>query len=187
MTLEGGLLLLALVPVAFRGWFGWRLGASVEIRYALTFLLATLTAVRFWQGTTDSLAKVLIMNERILAIGVFLVIFIAVAAIGALVFGLRAPIYQSVLPNYLDQALGVLLGLFSGALVGGSLLLLAAIAAPDRFDTANFPARLDNVPRAVYQAVEKNIAGISETGLSRTLWPEIKKSEAENTAQLTWN
>jgi len=188
MTLELALLMLALVPALLRGWLGWRLGATVEARWVLTILFAFLVAIRFWEGTTDILLKILVMEPRILAASIFLVLFIAAAAFGGLIFGLRAGVYQSVLPNYFDKVLGTLLGLFSGLMLGGGLLLLVGLAAPQTFDTTKLAARLDNIPQAVFQAVEKNVAGIPINGSSRTLFPRMETApEGSAPPPLTWN
>lgn len=78
---------------------------------------------------------------------------------------------QSVQANPLDNLLGAILGLFSGAILGCSLLLIVSVELPvlmAGFDRQKLPLPADQLPFGVFRMVERNVAGIPTQSLSRT-------------------
>ena len=171
--------LIALIPVVLRAWMGWRLGATTEMRYLLTALFASLVALRYWYLTTLEAADFIPLAARFLAVGVFGIEFSAAWLVASLIVNLKGEVYQSVLPNPLDQVLGVVSGLFSGALLGGSLLLILAVGLtgnPAGFDARKFPVRLDQFPIAAFQILEQRVADVPADSVAHTLFPQAENS-----------
>lgn len=173
--------LIALLPVALRAWMGWNLGATREIRYLLTGLFASLVALRYWYLATMAAADFIPLDPRFLAVGVFGIIFSAAWILASLTVNLNGEFYQSVLPNPLDKVLGAVSGLLSGAVLGGSLLLVLAVGLTgkfENFDTTQFPVRLDQFPIATFQMVEQCAADVPAESAAHTWFPQLEKKPA---------
>jgi hypothetical protein len=178
------LLLIALSLVALRTWMGWRLGASYEIRQLLAALFATLVALRYWY----QVAEMITADSQLVAAGVFVALFVAAWLLVSQVVNFRGEVYQSVQPNPVDNVLGAVTGLLSGALLGGSLLLVLVVALPgkwDDFDAVKIPVRLDEVPVAVFRSIEQNLAGVSAESAACAPLPQIQAS-GESSAERSW-
>ncbi len=174
MPIELLVFLLGLLPVALRGWIGWRTGATLEMRHTLTYLFALLAALRYWRPATEVVLGVVPLDLQFVAVAVFLALFVAAALVAGLAVNLKGEFYQSVAPNVFDNALGAVCGVVSGALIGGVLVMLCAFVLPGKvegFEAAKFPQRLDRLPQWVFQAVETEIAGIASTSPSATQFP----------------
>lgn len=192
MTLELSVFLVALAPVLLRVWQGWRCGATREIRYLLMYLFAMLVALRYWYPATDAVSQWLPRDPRLLAGGVFPVLFFVGAWLASFAIKWRAGHVQSVQANPLDNLLGAILGLFSGAIIGCSLLLIVSVELPvlmAGFDRQKFPLPADQLPFGVFRMVERNVAGIPTQSLSRTPLPELSPGEspAPNPSAFVWD
>jgi len=180
--------LIALIPVVLRAWMGWRLGATTEMRYLLTALFASVVALRYWYPATMAAADFIPLAARFLAVGVFVIEFSAAWLVASLIVNLKGEVYQSVLPNPLDQVLGVVSGLFSGALLGGSLLLILAVGLtgkPENFDVGQLPVRLDELPVAAFQMLEQRVVDVPAGSPAHTLFPQVDDS-SEKQSVLVW-
>lgn len=178
MPAELLIFLLGLLPVALRGWIGWRTGATLEMRHTLVYLFAVLAALRYWRPASETVLGFLPLDPQFAAAGVFLAIFVLAALVAALIVNLKGEFYQSVAPNLFDNALGAVCGVFSGALLGGVLVMLCAFVMPGKveaFDAAKFPARLDRLPQWVYQTVEAGVARIAAKSPAATQFPVAVK------------
>lgn len=165
------LLVVAAIPILYRGWTGWRCGASVELRHSLTFFFATLVAIRFWQPCTEKLTDAVNFDPRGIAIGAFVVLFTIGAVVAGAVFNLKAQAFQNVQRNYLDNLLGLAAGLFSGALLGACVLWLSTIAMPGKFDSVSCAQSFLGFPREIFQSIETAV-GVAPRSAGRTQYPE---------------
>lgn len=166
--------LLGLLPVALRGWIGWRTGATLEMRHTLTYLFALLAALRYWRPATESVLGIVPLDLQYVSMAVFLALFVVAALVAGLIVNLKGDFYQSVAPNVFDNVLGAVCGVLSGALIGGVLVMLCAFVMPGKvegFDAVKFPERLDRLPQWVFQTVETEIAGIAASSPSATQFP----------------
>ena len=176
MILELGIFLIALLAVLLRVWQGWRHGATREIRWLLACLFGMLVALRYWYQATEAVSRWVHRDPRLLAAAVFAVLFVVAAELAFFAIRRRAEHVQSVEPNPLNTLLGAILGLFSGAVIGSSLLLVFSLELPaltSGFDRRNFPLPLEQLPLGAFRAIEKNIAGIPPQSPSHTPLPEL--------------
>ncbi len=157
----------------YRGWNGWRCGATSEGRHFIVNLFAVLFAIRFWQPCAETVAGGLTFDPRWIATGTFVILYAAGGAIAGFVVNLKGQSYRSVQLDLVNNGLGVLAGLFSGALLGGCLFLLVSVGLPGEFDAPpplkNFAAWPENFVRGL----ETNIAGIAPTSPARTQFPQV--------------
>jgi uncharacterized membrane protein required for colicin V production len=180
MPLETILFLVALLPILWRAWCGYRMGATVEFRYAIVCFFALLVALRYWYPLTSLVHGFIQIDVQYLTAGVCIVLFLLGAAVASLIIDIKAQIYLSVRQNPLDTVLGVIAGMISGAAIGCSILLAASVALPgkvDSFATANYPLPLHEYPAAIFRTVEQNIAHIAFESTSHTPIPTVKISE----------
>lgn len=180
MPLETILFLVAFLPVLWRCWYGYRMGATVEFRYAIVFFFALLVALRYWYPLTAFLRDYIPVDLQYLTAGVSIVLFLAGAGVAALVVELNGQIYLSVRSNPLDTVLGVLAGVVSGASISLSILLAASVALPgkvDNFAVSNYPMPLHEYPAAIFRTIEQNVAHIAVESSSHTMLPAIKAGE----------
>jgi len=94
--------------------------------------------------------------------------------------------------NRLNNLLGAILGLFSGAIIGGSLLLIVSMGLPvlmTGFDRQKFPLALEQLPLDAFREIERNIAGIPPQSASHTPLPELTAAEnsASNPPAFVWD
>ncbi len=172
------LLALAVVPLLYRAWSGFRYGASVELRYMLTIFFGVLVAVRFWQPVAETLCGAINFDPRLLTIGAFFVLFGLGAMVAGYAVNLRAQFFQSVKANYLNQFLGLAAGLASGGLLAASLLWVACVAIPSQFDSQPEVKKFIDLPRAVFQSVE-TFMGVGAESEGRTRYPQVSLVDAE--------
>lgn len=103
---------------------------------------------------------------------------------------LRGEVYQSLLPNPVDNVLGAICGLVSGALLGGSVMLFFAIALPGKsggFAPDNFPVRLNHMPTGTFRLIEEVGAGVPSDSPEHTLFPLVKIAHSlKGEAALVW-
>jgi uncharacterized membrane protein required for colicin V production len=167
---EISLLVLAAVPILYRGWNGWRYGASAEMRYLLTIFFGMLVAIRFWQPCTEKLCDAITFDPRIIAITAFGVLF----GIGGMVAGyavnLRAKFFQSVKANYLNNLLGLFSGLLSGSLLAACILWVSSVALPGKFDSPPELQSFRGFPQAVFKSLETAM-GVAPDSSGRTKYP----------------
>ncbi len=182
MPLELILFFVALVPVLWRGWLGWKMGATSEIRFLIVALFGLLVSLRYWYQATAALTDFLPVDPQYLAAGVCIVLFLAAAALAGLVVNLKGEVYQSVQTNYLDSGLGVLSGLLGGGLIAASILLAASVALPGKvegFDVKNYPMALHEYPATLFRELEKNVAHIEQASTARTPLPSLELTESD--------
>jgi len=172
------LLVLAVVPLLYRGWSGFRYGASVEMRYLLTILFGVLVAVRFWQPLTEKLCGAITFAPRLVAVSAFLLLF----GIGGMVAGyavnVRAKFFQSVKANYLNSVLGLVAGLASGALLAASLNWIGNVALPGQFDARPDLKAFIDFPRTMVQSIE-TFMGVAPDSSGRTKYPQVTLADVE--------
>lgn len=167
------LLAVAAILILYRAWAGWRQGATNEMRHLITNLFGLLFAVRFWQPCAESLIVGVTIDPRWVTTGTFVALFGVGAMVAGFVVKLNAPAYQSVKADYVNQGLGVVAGIFSGALLGGSLLWLASVATPDQFAAAPSAKALAQFPRDVVRRLEGSVAGVGAASPSRMKFPRV--------------
>lgn len=166
------LLVLAAVPILYRGWSGFRYGAAVEMRYLLTIFFAVLVAIRFWQVCTETLTGAITFDPRMIAVAAFVALFGLGAMVAGYVVDLRAKFYQSVKANYLNNGLGLVAGLLSGSLLAACILWVASVALPGQFDGRPELKPLIDFPRVAFQAIESGM-GVAPDSAGRTKYPEV--------------
>lgn len=174
MSVELIIFLVALLPVALRAGLGWRTGATFELRHTLVYLFSLLAALRYWKPGTEVALQLVSFDPQIVSAIVFLLIYLVAALLSGLIVHIKGAFYQSVAPNKVDNVLGALCGICSGALLGGVIMLLCAFVLPGKietFDTAKFPARLDQLPVWVFQTMETELARIPLNSAARTQFP----------------
>jgi len=182
MKLELALFCIALVPALLRTLIGWQRGAAIEIRECFVTLFSVLAALRYWHPVSIALTGMLGLRPSIAAGAAFLGLFLAAAALAAFAIHLGGKRFQSVQENRPDQVIGALLGLVSGALLGGSLLLVTTIALSGgsfRLDPASLPARLDRFPVTVFRLCEEKIARIPGGSPASTSLPSVGPQDAD--------
>lgn len=188
MPLETILFLIALLPILWRALCGYRMGATVEFRYAIVCFFALLVALRYWYPLTSVLHGMVPVDSQYLAAGVCMILFLVAAAVAAPVVNLKGQIYLSVRSNPLDTVLGVLAGVVSGASIACSILLAASVALPgkvDNFATTNYPLPLHEYPAAILRTLEQNVAHIAQESTSRTPLPTVETAP-EKPPVLSW-
>jgi uncharacterized membrane protein required for colicin V production len=164
------LLVVAAIPILYRGWNGFRYGLSAEIRHLLTIFFAMLVAIRLWQPCAGKLVDALNFDQRWVTIGAFVVLFTIAAVVAGVIFKVNARIFQSVQMNYPDKVLGLAGGLFSGALLGACILWLSTIAMPGKYDSVDFAKSLIDFPRDVFQSIE-TVVGVAPDSAARIQFP----------------
>ncbi|MFA7344656.1 MAG: CvpA family protein [Terrimicrobiaceae bacterium] len=183
MPLEPAICLIVLVPVLLRAWQGWRYGATREIRHCLIYLFGMLVAVRYWYPVTAALVHWFHRDPRLSAAAAFATLFFLAAELAALAVNFRAEYVQSVRANPINDCLGAILGVFSGALIGCSLLLVVSLESPalmPGFDRQKLPLPLDRLPLDVFRMVEQNVAGVPLQGPAHTPLPSLPATTPPN-------
>jgi len=172
-------IIIAAAPALYRAAYGWRNGASTEMRHVITYLFALLVAVRFWEPLADLLQKGLNFDLRFIAIGAYALLFAAGAVAAGVAVRIKSQAYRSVSADFLNQGLGLLAGAFSGSLLGGSLALLLGIAIPTRVTEADSAIvnALIKWPQTLTAAVESGLAGVPRGSDSAIRFPVIIFSE----------
>jgi uncharacterized membrane protein required for colicin V production len=169
---EISLLVLAALPIFYRAWSGWRYGASVELRYLLTFFFAVLVATRYWQPVTETLTGAVTFEPRLIALVAFLALFAAGAAVAGFAVDLRSKFYQSVKANYVDNVLGLAAGLCSGVLLSACILWVSTIVMPGKFESVPHVKSLCGLPGTVVGAIETGV-GVAPDSAGRTRYPVV--------------
>lgn len=164
------LLVVAAIPILYRGWNGFRYGLSAEIRHLLTIFFAMLVAIRLWKPCAERLVDALNFDQRWVTIGAFVVLFTIAAVVASVIFKVNSRVFQSVQMNYLDKVLGLVGGLFSGALLGACILWLSTIAMPGKYDTVDYAKSLIDFPREVFQSIE-TLVGVAPDSAARIQYP----------------
>lgn len=174
MSIELIVFLVALLPIVLRGMLGWRAGATLEMRHTLVYLFSMLAALRYWKPATEFALGIVSLDAQVVSTVVFLVIYLVAAVFSGLIVNLKGEFFQSVAPNKLDNGLGAVCGVLSGALLGGVVLLLCAFLMPgkvEKFDAAKFPVRLDQFPAWVFQTIETSVGQVGANSTARTQFP----------------
>jgi len=178
------LLVIAALPVLYRAWIGWRHGASTEMRHLLVNLFGVLVAIRFWQPWTQTISGGLTFDPRWVALSAFVLLYALGSTVAGFAVRLKGQVYQSVKPDYVNRALGLLSGAFTGALLGACLLWLAMVAMPGKFDEVPQAMSLAAWPRDMVRGIETNLAGVAPDSAGRTKYPQVVIAEvpADGTA-----
>jgi uncharacterized membrane protein required for colicin V production len=167
------LLAVALLIVLYRGWCGWRLGATSELRHVITNLFGVLFAIRFWQPCAETVISGVMLDPRWITTGAFVALFMVGAAVAGFAVRLGAQVYRSVKADPVNRGLGVLSGAFSGALLGGSLLWLATVANPDQFANASAAREFARFPQDIMRGLESAVARVNPNGPGRVRFPAV--------------
>lgn len=170
------ILVLAVAAISYRGWQGWCAGAATEIRHSLMLIFGMLLAIRYWQSVAESLTKAISFDPRWITIGTFILLFSIGAVFLGVLVGLKGQTFQSVERNYLDHVLGLAAGLFTGVLVGASIVWLSTIATPGRFGSEKLAQSFLGIPRDVFCAIETGV-GVAPDSAGRTHYPEASLVE----------
>ena len=96
MALEMILFLVALLPVLWRAWSGWKMGATVELRYTIAGLFALLVSLRYWYQVSSALTEYIPVDPQYLTAGVCIALFLAGFALASLIVNLNGEVFQSV-------------------------------------------------------------------------------------------
>ncbi len=171
------LLAIAAIPILYRGWIGFRYGAACELRQTLTFIFGVLVAIRFWQPCAERLVDAMNFDPRWITIGAFVALFMIGAVVAGVIFNARAQVFQSVQRNYFDNILGLVCGLFSGALLGACLLWLATVAIPGKFDSMTYAQSFLGLPREMVRAIETAVE-VAPDSPGRTHYPVVTMIDA---------
>ncbi len=163
-------------PAIYRVWMGWRDGATTEMRYLIVTVFAVLLALHFWEPATKFLVSNVSVDPRYLA----LVVFIGLIAVGSFGAGLAVRLkgygFHQQRENRVDQVLGAVVGLASGALIGSTFLMVLVIALPvyfadpEKSDTAQ---RIGVWPMQFCRQVEA-LASVGPGSPDRTRFPAVK-------------
>ncbi|MGH8048087.1 MAG: CvpA family protein [Chthoniobacterales bacterium] len=169
---EISLLVIAALPILYRGWRGVTYGATIELRYTLTFFFAALVAARYWQPWAETLIGAVTFDPRIIATLAFLLLFGVGFLVAAFVVDFRAKSYKSVKANYVDNVLGLFAGLFSGALIAACILWVSTIAMPGKLDSKPELKAFCGFPGKILTAIE-TFVGVAPDSTGRTRYPEV--------------
>lgn len=175
------IILLLIAPMLFRAWMGWAQGAVAETRQTLVQLFAVLVALRYLQLITEWFSGLVSFDPRYVAAVTFVGLYAIAAVVAGFVVQIKAEVFQSVNRDYINQGVGVLLGLFSGSLIGGVLLLLAGLVIPPQMlsTDSGSPGGIMRWPIPLVQTVERSLAGIRENDPARIRYPEVKAVEED--------
>jgi uncharacterized membrane protein required for colicin V production len=173
---ETSFYVLAAIALLHRGWSGCCHGATVEVRYLLTILFAVLVAARYWQPLTEWLSASLTFDPRFIALGVFVVLLGIGGSIAGFVVKIRGEVYRSEQINYLDHALGLVAGLFSGALLAACLLWFSAVAHPVQGESSPLVNGFVDLPRNLVGCIETSV-GVAPDSTARTRFPVVTMDE----------
>jgi uncharacterized membrane protein required for colicin V production len=174
---EISLLAVVALLVIYRGWVGWRGGATAEVRILLVNLFGVLVAVRYWQPWSEKIGEAVTFDPRWVATGAFLALYLVGAAVAGFVVRIKAQAYQSVKADYLNQGLGLAAGVFSGLLLGACVAWITAIARPADADSMAAMGSLRAWPRALVQSFETAV-GVAPGSPGRTRYPQVTLVEA---------
>lgn len=159
--MENIILVLVVVPVVMRAVLGWRMGADVEMRRLLVYVVAGVVTLVFGNYVANWLAQGFGRVEpHVLLACIFLVIFALAAGVATLVLNCLGVPAEGDALRLPDRALGFLVGLVFGALIGAVLIAVAGLIIPSlapSFDSASIPLVGDK-PLVVVRALEKRIA-----------------------------
>lgn len=168
----------------YRGWLGWRDGATTEMRYFIVIVFSVLLALRFWEPGTRIILNLVSLDQRYVALFVFALLGVVGATFSALAVRLQGyPFFQQ-RANVVDQVLGVVVGLAGGALLGGTLAMLVVLALPARYGAPDTPAwalRPGSLPMEFCRQVEDWIE-IEPRSEDRTRFPTVGFREEEVSA-----
>jgi uncharacterized membrane protein required for colicin V production len=175
-SIEISILVLALAPLLYRTWNGWRQGASVEVRYLLANLFGVLVAIRYWQPWTEKISGGLTFDPRWVAIASFVALYGLGVLVAGFVVRLKGPSYRSVKPDFANKGLGVLAGLASGFIAAASVFWLAQVARPGSFETVPAFKDAGGALRGGMQSLETAV-GVAPDSTGRTRYPLVTLAE----------
>jgi uncharacterized membrane protein required for colicin V production len=170
------LLVVVALLVLYRAWMGWRDGATREVRILLVNLFGVLVAVRYWQAWTEKIGAAVTFDPRWVATGAFLALYMLGVVIAGFVVRIKAPSYQSVKTDYLNQTLGLAAGVFSGLLLSACVAWITAVARPADADSFAAMSSLRGLPRALVQNFETAV-GVAPGSSGRTRYPLVTVAE----------
>jgi len=174
MSIETIVFLAALAPVLIFAVLGWKWGATWEIRRFFVLLIGGLVAMRYCYDVTAYAMGFASVDPRLLGAALFLLLFALGAGVTAAVVNLRGDFHHSLEVNWLDNLLGALLGLLSGAVVGGAVLVVASLALPPfvaAFDASRLPLDAGKLPLAAFEKAEAAITALPPAGLTLSQAP----------------
>jgi uncharacterized membrane protein required for colicin V production len=173
---EISLLVVVVLLVFYRAWVGWRDGATREVRLLLVNLFGVLVAVRYWQAWTEAIGSGVKFDPRWVATGAFFTLYAIGVVVAGFVVRIKAPSYQSVKADHLNQTLGLAAGIFSGLLLGACVAWITAVARPTESDSLAALGSLRGLPRAIVQNLE-TAAGVAPGSPGRTHYPQVTLAE----------
>lgn len=162
---------VALIVILYRAWAGWRYGATNEMRFVITNVFALLLASCLWRPCAQALIAGVTLDPRWVTTGTFVALFALGGTVAGFVVRAGAKAYQSVKADYVNQALGLCAGLFTGAIMGGSLLWLATVASPEQFAAAPAARALAEFPASLVRGLETRVAGVDPASPGRLKFP----------------
>ncbi|MGC1480034.1 MAG: CvpA family protein [Chthoniobacterales bacterium] len=166
---------LLAVPALYRGWLGWRDGATTEMRHLIVIVFSVLLALRFWEPGTRIILNLVAADPRWIALFVFSLLAVVGATFASLAVRLQGYAFHQAKANVVDQVLGVIVGLAGGTLVGGTLAMLMVLALPNRYgadDTPEVALRPGSLPLEFCRQVEELIE-IDSRGPNGTRFPTV--------------
>jgi uncharacterized membrane protein required for colicin V production len=166
-------LVIAALPILIGMWRGWRHGATLELRYTLAISFGILVALRYWEPCTRMLSRAVNFDARWLAVGAAVVLFSLGFAVAGFVVRLKGDAFAEVESDPVNQVLGAVAGVFSGALLASGIIWISAVAMPGVLDSIEAARALEGFSQTLADRIESAV-GMDTGSPARIHFPEVK-------------
>lgn len=169
----------AVLVALFFARMGMKSGAFIALARMLATLLSLFIALRYWFPASRWLSEHQTAPDPKIAVAAFWAIFLVAVVIITKLRKDTIETFESVFPSAMDNVLGALFGMVSGAVVATALMMTLTIAAPQvwpDYKPDALPLPVDHAPLVAYRFVETRVAGIAERSAAHTLLPALKET-----------
>lgn len=177
------LTIVALLLILYLGRVGASFGLFFELTSTLLFFFAMMVAVRYWYMATQIFNNIVPFGHAYSAFWGFLLLFI----LGSIpLMAVMKSVNEDSRPKYpsaLDSILGFVFGTLSATIVVCTVFTLMSVIVPKawkEYDPNALFFRLDRIPIAIYQYIEKDVFGIPEKDPRHTRVPTLEKEDLDN-------
>jgi uncharacterized membrane protein required for colicin V production len=170
-------LLIAALPILVGMWRGWRQGATLELRYTLAISFGILVALRYWEPFTGILTRAMNFDARWLAVGAAVILFSLGFAVASFVVKIKEDAFPEAQSDPVNQVLGAVAGLFSGALLASGIIWVSAVAMPGALDSIEVAHALEGFSQTLADRIESAV-GMDAASAARIHFPEVKLIQA---------
>ncbi|HEY8902139.1 MAG TPA: CvpA family protein [Chthoniobacterales bacterium] len=170
-------LIIAALPILIGMWRGWRHGATLELRYTLAISFGILLTLRYWEPLTGMLSQAMNFDARWLAVGAAVVLFSLGFALAGFVVRIKAEAFPEAQSDPVNQVLGAVSGLFSGALLASGIIWVSAVAMPGALDSIEIARAFEGFSQTLADRIESAV-GMDATSAARIHFPEVKLVQA---------